>query len=258
MKKILEYITYAFLMVFVMFLIVTKSTAVNETTNWIIALSNVVMALAAVTGVVYARKYVNELATKDGYEVAIQLKEEIIPFLRPTLFQSVTISNMDHGIRSISQDTCSKRILFVRFMESFKVCDNECERFQELLFDFDRAMRRLATCGWAVVSKKEFRFEKLIESARSYSMALQVLRNYTGSYMMSHSIYNTDFSKKVKELKADDLVINEDFLPSIDEEVMLNIVNFVSRYSTACKELDVFHREFLKGEQHLFNFFTVS
>lgn len=258
MKKRLEHITYAFLIIFVMFLIVNKSTAVNETTNWIIAIANVVMAGAAITGVVYARKYVNELATKDGYEAAVQLKEEILPHLKPDFFGGVTISNMNHGVKLISEKPFSKRDCFVHFMESFKVCDAECVRFQELLFEFDKVLRRLSTCGWGVVSGKQTQYEKLIESARNYSMALQVLTNYTGSFMMDRSIFKDDFPKKVKQLNADELVTRRPLFQGLDEESKLNVINFVSNYSTAKDELNKSHAAYFEGEPHLFKFFAVK
>lgn len=251
-KQVLYFSLSIFLIV--LFLI-EHSQGNNDLTNWIIALANIVMACAAVLGVIYARRYVNDLVTKDGFKIALELKEELIPTLPPIIGVSSRISNIHHLAKKCASDKLISRNNFISLMDDFIVLNGEFLRFEDQVLKFEKLDRLLNTCNWSSSNNKNDSYIELKKSTTEYWTIVQILRTYLGSIMVGYA-KDIDLFYDINQNTHSESILAEQFnFSPLDDAVIKSLCNLTHDYFHATNKFRKCTSEFIAGNESIFNYF---
>lgn len=176
-----KYLMYGFIgLVLLVLFLISHSYKDNGLTDWISALANVVMAGAAIVGIIYAKNYILQHSIKDGYATAAELKIIGIPSLKPDVFHDVNISiDLEYINNIISSNKVSVRDLYEIYI-SFGFINSQRNKYGEILKAYDLMNLKLQTHGWSIVETKEADYGELRDSADEYySMLCSLYIFYT-------------------------------------------------------------------------------
>jgi len=252
-EKQIIYCSLGFLLM-VLFL-TEHSKGNNDLTNWIIALANVVMACSAVLGVIYARRYVNDLVTKDGFKIALELKEELIPTLPPIIDVSSRISNLHHLAKKCAGDKHILRNNFLSLMDGFIVLNGEFLRFEGEVLKFEKLDRLLKTCNWSSSNNKNDSYLELKKSTTEYWTSVQILRTYLGSIMVGYAKDIDLFYEMNQNTHSENILVEQFHFSPLDNAVIKSLSNLTHDYFHSTLKFRRCTSEFIAGNESIFNYF---
>lgn len=199
MVKKQKYWMYGFIgLVLLVLFLISQSQKENGITDWISALANVVMAGAAITGVVFAKNWINDSTKQEKIRLASDILIDSIPQIQNHSFSSVCEEQIILNVKAIQSNTgdFDEAVKYIEIhndmlRESFTGLVSKNERFQMRLSAFNFITENLK------LSK---------ELIGLYALSIDVQDKERLLYRYSWILLNRYFNRKNTSLNKDNLI----------------------------------------------------
>lgn len=198
----------------------------GSSTDWISAVSDITTAIAALWGVLIAKNWLSELTTKDGYQVAYNIKNITIPKINENI-QSVTYVNAFRDVLPpLKKDKKVKKLHVVFAAINYTDFHAAFMTFFNLKRNLDKELHGLETYGWRVKEEKQQRYDEmqfLIRNHLEYShYILEHMRRFIVLFFGSSS-----FDSFKENQIVDAYEVRYD---SLDDDWLLEMKADITRY----------------------------
>lgn len=140
-------------LVFVVWFLVKHSKGNNDLTNWIIALANVVMASAAIIGVIVAKGWKKEATTDKVIEIGGLFFIEDLKSLQHINASTLVLKQIKSVlVRVKSKGEIDQRNM-VALYEHYRFFLEDCEKYFEVYKSADTRNQQVKNLGWVISEK---------------------------------------------------------------------------------------------------------
>lgn len=216
----------------------------TDLSNWIIAIANVVMAIAAVAAALAARRYLAEFFYTKGFELAIKMINENLVELN---IQNSLLKNAGElATRYSALDNCVPDKLFhLKIKASMVRFRSLNERHSQILNDSERLSIQMLSYGIVAVDSKK-------EALSSMLTSLQNCIHYANKIEV---IVMRDIPRYENSLKNDMLSRQPFSLRDEDKEEMQNLLDGVTTHWNAMVKS---YSEFFAKNRHVQSLFCIK
>ncbi|MFF6012113.1 hypothetical protein [Rahnella sp. R3(2024)] len=159
----------------------------GTTSDIIIAISNIVMAGAALAAYLLAKDYFSDMVKKDGYEITKVINLELMPKLERTLNLSViNILNIEvplylNGDVGVWDEEVSTLNISLK-----RDLDSLIEKYKENLkvtTELRELKKSLETYGWRMIKSKEIEIDKLLDMNTELFIHIRTITIYLRNFI---------------------------------------------------------------------------
>lgn len=181
----IRYGFYCFLLVICLFLVVSKFSDGKPTlTDWISAISDFSMALAALWGVLIAKNWLSELTTKDGYQVAFNIKNKTIPSINDNIQSVIYVNGFRDTLPPLGDYERFKKNYIMFASVNFKCFREAYLKLFEINGILHRELHELETYGWRVKEDKKHRYDEIVFMTQEHLRYSHYVSEHMRKFMM--------------------------------------------------------------------------
>ncbi|MGP2543204.1 hypothetical protein [Yersinia sp. 2541 StPb PI] len=233
-----------------MFSIYSNLIDKSSYTDWISAFCNVVMAGATVGAVLIARNYLAQFTAQEGYKIAIELVNEVLPEVKELNEIGLICSNSKKILYEIIRDIDFGHVGYIK--DRHEYLHSKANNILTLKSEIEEYLFKVGTYG---LEPSDERYEDLMNIidcldelssnvGKLGSMLFHVERNLKNIATLSSKLNNENISTM-------DGVISEIREDTELRQALDNTFNIVS-------DLNESYENFIKGNHHITNLFVIK
>ena len=201
---------YLMILIFIILCIIfVFSNGTNSLTNWLSSISDLIMACAAIAGVIFAKNWLSQATVQEGVAISLVLKDELIP-KHERIIESLTTTL---GIKTIVES-------YLKFegeknigREFFEIIQNgysdKVSSLESSLDSLKAHEKKLLSRGWRLKEKKNETFNVMLQLSEDIKFitndTLCFIKsiNYRTNPSLQENILNLDpkSSFEIEEIK---------------------------------------------------------